>query len=159
MIARVQISKHLYTLPHVIVNIPTVIGNVEVFVWKTCEWKIFKTTRTNSEKIVVYLHGVPRKDSYSFPCLLHPTPTPHTLQMHNYTKTRQTIAWNPLMVLTKNKPCFIKEDSVSDLSPLSSAVSFHYIHIWYSVKIFWSFVGSHLFKFKAPIYTTHWQLY
>lgn len=76
MIARVQISKHLYTLPHVIVNIPTVIGNVEVFVWKTCEWKIFKTTRTNSEKIVVYLHGVPRKDSYSFPCLLHPTPNP-----------------------------------------------------------------------------------
>lgn len=48
MIARVQISKHLYTLPHVIVNIPTVIGNVEVFVGKTCEWKIFKTTRTNS---------------------------------------------------------------------------------------------------------------
>lgn len=41
MIARVQISKHLYTLPHVIVSIPTVIGNVEVFVWKTCEWKIF----------------------------------------------------------------------------------------------------------------------
>lgn len=78
MIARVQISKHLYTLPHVIVNIPTVIGNVEVFVGKTCEWKIFKTTRTNSEKIVVYLHGVPRKDSYSFPCLLHPTPHTHS---------------------------------------------------------------------------------
>lgn len=78
MIARVQISKHLYTLPRVIVNIPTVIGNVEAFVWKTCEWKIFKTTRTNSEKIVVYLHGVPRKDSYSFPCLLHPTPHTHS---------------------------------------------------------------------------------
>lgn len=48
MIARVHISKHLYTLPHVLVDIPTFIGNVEVFVWKTCEWKIFKTTLTNS---------------------------------------------------------------------------------------------------------------
>lgn len=135
MIARVQISKHLYTLPHVLVDIPTVIGYVEVFVWKTCEWKIFKTTRTNSLKIVVYLHGVPRKDSYSFPCLLHPTPphSPHTLQMLNYTKTRQTIAWNPLMVLTKNKSCFIKEDSV-----IVACLLFHqcYLFITFIYMIF-----------------------
>lgn len=136
MIARVQISKHLYTLPHVIVNIPTVIGNVEVFVWKTCEWKIFKTTRTNSQKIVVYLHGVPIGKTLTL-SLVSSTPppphSPHTLQMLNYTKTRQTIARNPLMVLTKNKSCFIKEDSV-----IVACLLFHqcYLFITFIYMIF-----------------------